>query len=246
MTETTTPGTSHYWEHPTLFAWLFILASTLTMFSLGVWQLQRLAWKEALIAEIATAAKDAPVTIWPKDEAAQRALRFKRVELQGTFLHAHEFHLAARYHRSTLGYHILTPFQLGDGRVVVVNRGWVPTTRKQPELRAGGQIKGPQAIVVMVRADKDRTYFTPENDPVGNMWFWRDVDAMATHTGLTIEPITVDQLYYSAEDHGPIATDGKIELRNDHLGYAITWFMIGLSGIIIFIIYHRKQISSQD
>ena len=54
----------------------------------------------------------------------------------------HEFHLAARYDHNVLGYHVLTPFQLDDGRIVLLNRGWVPYDKKEPATRPEGQLTG--------------------------------------------------------------------------------------------------------
>jgi surfeit locus 1 family protein len=225
------------WNSPTRFEWVIITLAVLTLLGLGSWQVQRLQWKEAMIADIARANEAAPVEGWPQDVAA---LGWRRLQLSGHFLHKDEFHLAARYYRGQLGYHILTPFQLEDSRVVLLNRGWVPPTSKDAATRAEGQVDGPLSVVVQVRTDNDRTAFTPDADSAKNIWFWRDIDAMRKASGLLLEPATADVLHMEPPGGYPIASDGDIQLRNDHLGYAITWFSLALAAAVMFALYHLK------
>jgi surfeit locus 1 family protein len=101
------------------------IGAIVLLFGLGAWQLQRLAWKENLIADMESAATEAPLEILPEDAARYQ---FRTVRLTGEYL-SHEFHLAARYFRDQLGYVILTPLRLADGRIVLINRGWIPAAK---------------------------------------------------------------------------------------------------------------------
>lgn len=216
------------------------LGGFLLMMSLGGWQLQRLAWKENLLAEIQTARDSKPLDVLPQE--GLESLSFHTVKLIGTFLHEKSFHVAARYYKSKLGYHIFTPFMLEDGRIVVVNRGWVPVKQKELSTRPDSEPKGEQELVGMIRVGSDRSRFTPPNQPDKNIWFGRDVDQMAAQSGLTLLPITIDIMAEENPDgHLPIASGGQISLRNDHLQYAITWFLVGLGIAVIFIVYHRPK-----
>lgn len=231
---------TRYFHKPRPLPLLLSVGAMLLLFGLGIWQLQRLAWKEALIARIEEANQSAPLERLPDDADALQARRFYTVRLRGEYLPDIEFHLAARYFRSELGYSILTPFRLKDGRIVLVSRGWVPARLKEPETRSGTPA-GPRTILAQIRTSNERNPFTPENQPEQNVWFGRDARAMGQSAGLDVLPITLDRIGEQHPEQFPVPSDGKIKLRNDHLGYAITWFGIGLAVCIIFLIYHRKK-----
>jgi surfeit locus 1 family protein len=232
----------HHWVRPSLPAWVAVITAVTVLFTLGFWQVRRLGEKEALIAQIETAAARAPEKGFPPTDAPWQSLGFSRYRVSGVFLHKKELHLTPRYYRSALGYHILTPLRLEDGRVLLVNRGWVPAAKKNPDSRPESHAMGTQTLTVMLRTDRDHTAFTPEHDTRDNIWFWRDIPAMRKATGLDLLPVTADVVATTppARDTLPIASDGTLPLRNDHLGYAITWFLIGLSAAAVFACYHRR------
>ncbi len=229
------------WHSPSLLAWAMIAASSILLFSLSYWQINRLQWKTNLINTIDNYKHERALPILPEDYGLLPDLAFARVALTGEFLHEQEIHLAARYYNSQLGYHILTPFRLEDGRLVLVNRGWVHVDNKAPETRKEGQLEGTQHLIGMIRLDDDRSRFTPENDPQANIWFSRNLRDIIDATDLKLYPAVVDALYDISESNMPIPSDGLVRLRNDHLQYAITWFLIGISGIIIFVTYHYRK-----
>lgn len=227
-------------QKPKLLPLILSACGVLLMFALGTWQLQRLAWKEHLLATIERAAQEAPMQTLPNDKTELEAKRFYTVQLTGDYLPEHEFHIAARYFQHQLGYSVLTPFRMEDGRVVLVNRGWVPTASKDPATRPL-DISGPRTILAQIRTSNERNHFTPVNQPELNIWFGRDVQEMASHAGLTFAPVTLDLIGDQDITHLPVPSRGEIKLRNDHLGYAITWFAIGFGIIIIALVYHRKS-----
>jgi surfeit locus 1 family protein len=234
------PPAGYIWHRPTPVTWIAITLTVLALLSLGTWQIGRMQWKEALIADIEQANITNPREGWPSNPEEAAALGWRRVQVEGHFLHNHEFHVAARYYRSQLGYHILTPFQLEDGRVLVLNRGWVPLEKKEPATRAEGQEEGPLSLIVQVRTDNDRNFFTPDADASKNIWFWRDIPRMQNASGLKLEPVTADVLHAAPPGGYPIASDGEVKLRNDHLGYVITWFSLALAAVVIFTLYHLR------
>ena len=162
------------------------------MFTLGTWQVQRLFWKENLIATLEQAANTPPSTALPQSDEALLALTYERFIVEGEYLHGYEAHLTPRYYQSDLGYHILTPFRMTDGRIILLNRGWVPTHKKQLDTRAETVVIGPHEQTIMIRSDRDHNRFTPINQPDQNIWFWRDIAAIETHTGLDLLPINAD------------------------------------------------------
>jgi surfeit locus 1 family protein len=233
-------NTSRNWRSPGIIAWSFLVFCVVVLLGLGTWQVQRLQWKTNLIETIEQANETPPRQGFPQSRQQQEALGWQRVAIEGEYLHEHEFHLAARYYKNQVGYHILTPFRLKDGRVVLLNRGWVPPELKDPSLRKQGQIEGPQQIIAMVRTDKDYNAFTPEGDPKDNLWFRRNIERMSEVSGLNLEPVTLDVLYTEPPGGFPVASVVEVNLRNDHLGYAITWYSLAVAAIVIFILFHRR------
>lgn len=228
---------------PTRAAWFFFITGLITTLALGTWQVQRLQWKTALIAEIEAAHNAAPITELPKTATAMDALEFRRVQLQGAWLGSHEFHIAARYFKGEMGYHILTPFQLSDGRIVLVNRGWVPSAKKELATRPDTAVADEATITGMVRIGADRNYFTPLSQPAKNMWFGRDVAQMAASAKLenVIPELSIDVIGVQDKTRLPVAATGEVHLRNDHLSYVITWYGIALGMLVIFRLAHRKK-----
>lgn len=227
-------------DRPRFIPLVMTLGAVGLMLALGTWQLQRLSWKEALIARIETANRAEPLTKLPKGAEAIREKQFYRLRLEGEYLPEAEFHLAARYFHSQLGYAVLTPFALEDGRTVLVNRGWIPTRSKE-DSSAFAAPQGQQAIEGIIRTSDERNPFTPENQPEKNIWFGRDVAQIADHSKLDLEPLTLDLIGEQNPKQLPVPSDGAIALRNDHLNYAITWFALGLGFAVISLLYHRKK-----
>jgi surfeit locus 1 family protein len=232
----------NYFTRPRPIAWLFFLSGFGLCMAAGTWQVERLAWKEGLIAQIAAANAEAPLTALPSAPSELEALQFRRVQLSGQWRGDLEFHLTPRYWRDQFGYWIITPFVLADKRMVLVNRGWVPGKKKEIEARPETRVRGAATITGLLRTSTERGPFTPHNQPEKNLWFGRDVEAMAAHASLkNTLPAMVDIMGLQNAQLLPIPSDGTIRLRNDHLSYIITWFGIALGILVIFLVYHRKK-----
>lgn len=229
---------SAHFHRPKPIPFIMTLLAVLTLFGLGTWQVQRLLWKEQLLAQIEQAAETAPLQSLPEDIASHR---FYRVQLRGEYLQSPQFHLAARYFKSQLGYSVLTPFRLsGSGDLVLVSRGWVPAA-----IKTQGKIPNPPegelVILAQIRTSDERNPFTPINQPEQNIWFGRDASEMGASASLNFLPFTLDLIGDQNPDLLPVPSDGKLRPRNDHLHYAITWYAIGLAALIISLLYHRKK-----
>lgn len=224
------------------------LASFAVLIGLGIWQMQRLAWKEGLIARIESRTQAEPVSL-------QRALQewgdtgdieYLRVKLTGSFLHEHERHLYSLL-KGQSGWHIITPFKTPNGALVMVNRGFVPDQLKSPQTRAQGQVSDKVTLVGLARAPGEKGYFTPDNDAAKNTWYWRDLVAMAPlqpgegQSGRLV-PFFVDLEQNPVPGSWPKGGVTRVELPNKHLQYAGTWF--GLAGVllVVFCIYIAGRI----
>ena len=221
---------------PTLMA----SAGFLLMATLGAWQLQRLEWKEGLIAQVTTAYQQSPLTALPKTPEELKSAEFFPVALKGKFDSDTEFHIAARYYRSKLGYHILAPFILSDGRVVLVNRGWVPADKKESATRRETNPEKIREVHGIIHSGGKKSWALPDNQPEKNLWFWYATDAMGKTTGKDYLNVVIDATGQEDLNQLPIPAGAIPKLRNDHLGYAITWFGIAIAIAVIWAVYHRK------
>jgi surfeit locus 1 family protein len=231
---------SNFRFRPTLWPTLFSVPVFLVMVGLCIWQVQRLHWKEGLIAERESRVAAEAIAL-PAVGVDPAGLEYRRVRLEGSFLHDKELYLGARSMNGNPGYQILTPFALADGSLVLVDRGWVPIERKMPESRAEGQVAGPQTIEGIVRLPPHQAWMQPDNEPGKNMWFFVDLPAMAAVAGAQIRT----DLYVDAgpaENPGkyPVGGQTRIEMPNDHLQYAITWGLLALALAVIYVLYHLK------
>lgn len=214
---------------------------------LGFWQLERLAWKDGLIAAITERTKAEPVDVVAFfDGLAGKPLEageYTRVTARGRFVHDKELYLYAPSSTQGPGFHVVTPFVLaGSGRVLLVNRGFVPEGMRDPAKRAEGQVGGETAVMGLVRQPGARARFVPENDPKANLWFWRDFDQMmAAAFGAGGPPGQPLPLYIDAEAAAPGGwpKGGATELKlpNRHLEYALTWFGLAAALVAIYAMY---------
>ena len=207
------------------------------LLSLGTWQVARLKWKVALIDELAVRVA-AEAVAFPIDlQAADDDLQFLRVRISGTFKHSGEQHLFSRTRGGVAGFHLMTPLEMAPGRYVFVDRGWVS------DPAAAGISRPEQEVVVegVIRNFLAPGTFTPDNDPAANMWFNPDLQAMAE----AAEVSAVAPVYIAAitPEGAPVGDPPGINLRNNHLGYAITWYSlaVALLGMVAAALFRRKE-----
>ena len=215
---------------------------TLVCLALGIWQLQRLEWKTNLIAERQAAAHAPPVPL-PKTLDEARPLEFRPVIAEGVFLNDKELFLGATAPGGgSPGFQIVTPLRLQDGPVVFVNRGFIPSALKNPEKRAAGQLAGPVRVAGLLRLPHGRPgWLVPDNRPDLNYWFWVDPPAMAEAAGLSdVLPFYIDANATPNPGGWPKGGITRIDLPNDHLQYAITWFALAVAAVAVYIVWRRQ------
>lgn len=229
-------------SRPRPLALFFFLACFGTTLALGTWQVGRLQWKEALIAQIESAKANPPITELPRGKSELQAVEFYPVVLHGYWRGDVEFHITPRFYRGVLGYFVVTPLIMKDGRTVLINRGWVPADKKDPHTRPETHVAGMTEVHGLLRLGNERNYFTPLNQPSKNLWFGRDVIQMAAEAKLQdVVPAMVDIVDVQDSKHIPVPSDGSVRLRNDHLSYIITWYGIALGILVIFVLTLRKK-----
>ena len=199
-----------------LFLLIFGIAGLAILVSLGVWQVQRLAWKQDVLAEIENRISadpvDLPVSVSPDAD------KYLPVTIKGE-MEPGEIHVLVSVKQVGAGYRIIQSFSTED-RTILVDRGFVPVTAKQIERRTG-----PMEVTGNLHWPDEIDGYTPEPDIDANIWFARDVPNLAAALGA--EPVLL--IARSQTDPGitplPVHTAG---IPNDHLQYAITWFGLAL------------------
>lgn len=233
---------------------LATLVGIAVLVGLGVWQLQRLAWKEALIAAVESRVHAAPVDLpaeadWPKLDPADT--EYRHVRLAGVYDASRQalvFRALAspRGRYGGPGYLVMTPLRLASGAVVLVNRGFVPQDRKSDAaLRDSGV--GETLVTGLMRASEERTWFTPADDPARGQWFTRDVEAIARAMGLSRHaPFSIDA--DASPDPADLPEGGETILAfpNSHLSYAMTWFGMALALAGVFGAYAFTQLRAGE
>ena len=227
--------------------WPSVLAAlgVLVLLALGTWQLDRRAWKAGVIAErrAGLAAPAVPLPVAIPDPAA---LEYRRVWVEGRFAHDRELHVTSRFYRDKPGFHIVTPLLQADGGAVLVNRGWVPLNAKAPASRAAGQVEGPVRVEGVVRLSTAPGWFTPANEPSHNLWFYPDVGQMAAAAGLArVAPVFVEAGPAPNPGGLPIGGQTQIELPNDHLQYAITWYSLATAMAVIYGLFCHRHLNGE-
>ncbi|OLP58799.1 cytochrome c oxidase assembly protein [Xaviernesmea oryzae] len=229
---------------------LLLLSLFVVLVGLGTWQVQRLAWKEKLIASIAER-RTAPAQDLAGIEAladAQGDVDYRTVRVTGRFLNEHERHFFTTWEGQP-GFAVYTPLELPDGRLIFVNRGFVPYERKAAETRAQGQPVGEITVSGLARArlDGKPSFILPDNDPAKNIYYWKDLEGMARDTGLAPErfvPFFIDADATANPGGLPVGGITLIDFPNNHLQYALTWYGLAAALLVVtsaFILRARKQ-----
>ncbi|WLS04668.1 SURF1 family protein [Shinella oryzae] len=232
----------------TILAGIAFLAALAILLSLGTWQVERLQWKEKLLADIAERRVAPPVTLGEIEAMAARGedIEYRPVTVSGVFANNRERHFFATW-RGQTGYYVYTPLQLADGRFLFVNRGFVPYEAKEPEMRKQGQLTGEQTVTGLARARlaEKPSSIVPENDLAKNIFYWKDLDAMAASTGIAADrlvPFFIDAGDAPNPKGLPIGAVTQFDLPNNHLQYAVTWYGLAaaLVGVALYAVFRRK------
>ena len=231
---------------PTIFA----IVGIAILIGLGVWQLDRKTWKENLIAAMTTRLAREPADLPPRDRWAQLLAEreeFDRVGFPAEFLPGQEALVysagsAFRPDAKGPGYWVFAPARLAGGSLVIVNRGFVPLDRKDAASRADG-VKGSVDIVGIVRWPETRGLFTPADEPANNVWYLRDIKAIAAaKKWATAAPFYIDMEAPVPPGGLPLPGKLQVNLPDNHLQYAITWFGLALALAGVYLVWLMRRL----
>jgi surfeit locus 1 family protein len=232
-----------------LWPGVFALIAFAILCSLGMWQIERLTWKQDLIARVenrthAAARPLPPEQDWPRVSAERD--EYHHVRLSGKFQYDHEVFAYAllsnpRGKFSGPGYWVMTPLKLDSGALVLVNRGFVPMDRMDLPTRTAGQEDAPVTVTGLLRLPEGRNWFTPPDDVARRIWQERDPAAIARAEGLArVAPFFVD-----ADGSGPNGLpqggETRVSFPNNHLQYVVTWFGLAFALLAVFAAFAHKE-----
>ncbi|QCI65743.1 SURF1 family protein [Phreatobacter stygius] len=235
---------------PLVVPGLVALAALAVLIRLGSWQLSQLAWKNGLIAQVEARTHAPPVPLppaaaWPAMTAA--ADEYRRVAVTGSFRHDAEAYLYTVAGDSNRpgqpgrpqgqGYLVLTPLVTAEGATVLVNRGFVPTDRRDPATRQAGQTTGPVTITGLVRFPERRSVFAASDDLARRLFYTRDTPVIAQTLGFdrnSTAPFSIDADATPVAGGLPQGGETRLSFPNRHFEYALTWFGLALTLIGVF------------
>ena len=216
-----------------LFALLVGLGGAAILLALGTWQLQRLAWKEGLIAEIDARIDAEPVALPAGFEPD--ADRYLPVSVTGTFAEAPAARMLASRRQTGAVYRVLRPFTAQNGVRLMVDLGWIPAEADVPPAP-----DGPVTLTGNLDWPNETDGFTPAPDLSENLWYARDVAPLAE--AYETEPVLL--VLRDVPDGLPEVTAWPVDtgnIPNDHLPYAITWFSLAAIWIAMTVYFVTRR-----
>ena len=221
---------------------LVVLITFIILVSLGFWQLSRLKEKKLFLASMQANLTSPAINL----AEIQDDLPYHKVKITGQFLPNKDIYLYGRRSMSSEkdGYYLVTPFKTIEDKVILVARGWFSNRNKNIITQATNDQQH-EIIGVTMPSEKTRSYL-PANDIKNNVWLTLDLKEASQTLELTLE-----DFYIIAEGKDisnldillPLSINHLAAIRNDHLEYALTWFGLAISLIVIYIVYRRNVIS---
>jgi surfeit locus 1 family protein len=245
-----TPESAKAWRALAVpFVMTLVVAALLI--SLGTWQLQRRAWKLGIIERIETRIHHDPISLQAAIDGWRQShdIDYTRVRLTGRFLHEQERHFYAIV-EGQAGWKIITPLRTDSGDIVLVDRGFVPGPLKDSAARQGAQAEGIATLTGLARASQPQGWFTPANDAAANRWFWRDVPGLIASLPPDLAPkaapfiVEAEAEPQAGAGEWPRAGVTILTIPNRHLEYALTWFALAATLLVVFAAYARNMLAT--
>jgi surfeit locus 1 family protein len=210
---------------------------------LGVWQLERLQWKLALIAQVNRQIHMRPVELDDGGTLIEEPeTDYTHVTVRGQFNNSKETYLFGTGLSGEPVYHVLVPFIADGGHTYLVDRGVVPKEKLNPETRREGLVSRPIRLTGIWRWPSPPGYFTPHVDIAHRVWFWHDLAAIQSYDHIHLfQPGVIEA--DATPNPGGLPRGGQtvVSFRNEHLSYAITWFGLAAMLLGVWFSYHISR-----
>ena len=215
-------------RHKFLFS-IFVFFFISIFIALGSWQLVRLNWKLDLIEQIQSSLKDEPINI--NNTVLKNYLRIKAV---GTIDFENQIYLYNLNEKGEPGFEVINPIKINNENYLL-NRGWIPFNKKnEKEIN----IIDENNIVGILRKQIKANMFKPKNDILNNYWFTLNRQDLYKLTGEKFSPYII---YLSSKSELPKAKMITANISNNHKKYAITWFSLAISILLIYLYFRKKN-----
>ncbi len=232
----------------------FTAAALLILIALGTWQVERLQWKQGLLDRIAERVHAPPVPIelalvqaTPSAGQVPADVEYTHVRLKGRFRHDLERYVYATG-KGDWGWDVFTPLEMYMAQPILINRGYVPQSARDPAVRKAGQPEGDVEITGLIRVTPPaKPWFIPNSEPTILNWYWPEIVSI-TQSAYPDAPNRPVQFYIDADATNlaapPHGGTTNLNLPNRHLEYAITWFALAVTLCVIYGLFVFRRLRS--
>ena len=215
-------------KHKFLFS-VFIIFFIFVFIGLGTWQIIRLNWKNNLILEIENSLKNPPVEL-----AQSKKENFLKIKASGSIDFDKQIYLYNLNESGTPGFEVINPITIGDENFLI-NRGWIPFEKKgTQEINVFDQ----KNIIGTLKLQGRKNIFKPDNDLEENYWFSLDREDILKFTGKNFSKYII---YLDGNYQLPRPKKITANISNNHQKYAITWFSLALSILLLYLYFRKKN-----
>ncbi len=212
---------------------LFVVFFVTIFCALGTWQLYRLQWKLELINDIASGLESSPI-----EYSNSIKKNYQRVNTKGKFFFEKQIYLYSLNSNGKPGYDVVTPFRTNKNENVLINRGWIKKELKDnPSINVKEDSE--QQIIGLLREIYKPNMFKPDNDLKNNIWFSINLEDLKEATGEQFSEFVI--FLEDNQVNIPLPKKISIDVPNNHLKYAITWYAISISIIFYYLYFRRKK-----
>ncbi len=208
---------------------VFVYFIILTLLSLGFWQIYRLNWKLDLIEQIENSLKNDPVELSKIEKK-----NYLRIKTSGEIDFDNQIYLYNLNDAGKPGFEVINPIKIGDENYLI-NRGWIPFEKKNlPEINLIDQNQIVGTLMLQTKASS----FKPENDIQNNYWFTLNREDISKFTGRNFSEYVI---YLNGDYKIPKPRVITAKISNNHKKYAITWFSMAISILLIYLYFRKKN-----
>ena len=215
-------------KHKFLFS-VFVIFFILVFISLGSWQIIRLNWKNNLISEIETSLKNPPIEL-----SEENITNYLKIKTSGSIDFDKQIYLYNLNEKGTPGFEVINPLII-DSKNYLINRGWIPFEKKDSEEIYEFDESN---IIGTLKSQGRKNIFKPDNDIKENYWFSLDRDDILEFTGKKFSNYII---YLDGNYQSPKPKKITANISNNHKKYAITWFSLAISILLLYLYFRRKN-----
>ena len=215
-------------KHKFLFS-VFIIFFIFVFIGLGTWQIIRLNWKNNLILEIENSLKNPPVEL-----AQSKKENFLKIKTSGSIDFDKQIYLYNLNESGTPGFEVINPIMIGDENFLI-NRGWIPFEKKGTQ---DINVFDQKNIIGTLKLQGRKNIFKPDNDLDENYWVSLNREDILKFTGKNFSKYII---YLEGNYQLPRPKKITANISNNHQKYAITWFSLALSILLLYLYFRKKN-----